>query len=206
MFIEKPASKISLAHRKPVFGVGINDAEYIVRTNRYVCPFYQRWQNMLERCYDHKYHQKYPTYIGCSVERRWLSFTLFKEWMISQQWKGMHLDKDLMYPGNKVYSSKCCIFVSSELNKLLNNMEAVRGRFPKGVCFDKQNKKFIVHCSVDGRSKHLGRFTTPEEASEVYITFKSKHIREIAEKHKSNRLLYLGLISHADILEKQLTK
>lgn len=32
---------------------------------------YQAWQSILERCYDNKYLEKSPTYIGCSVCEEW---------------------------------------------------------------------------------------------------------------------------------------
>lgn len=82
-----------------VEGIGINDANYFVapRVNgsRTVCPFYQRWHDMLKRCYSLKCQTDCPTYAGCKVIVGWHSFTAFKAWMMQQDWKNKHLDKGI---------------------------------------------------------------------------------------------------------------
>jgi len=71
MFIEIPASKMSIALRRLSFGVGVNDADYIVcnKTDgkRMTCPFYKRWNHMLERCYSEKFLERNPSYKGCTT-------------------------------------------------------------------------------------------------------------------------------------------
>lgn len=41
---------------------------------------YKLWKNMLYRCYDEKYQDKFPTYKGCSVSEEFKYFPYFKEW------------------------------------------------------------------------------------------------------------------------------
>lgn len=53
----------SMSKRKPVFGLGINDANYKVTG----CPYYKKWTNMLMRCYCKTYLDKNPSYEGSSV-------------------------------------------------------------------------------------------------------------------------------------------
>jgi hypothetical protein len=117
MFIEKSATKKSLSGRRPVYGVGINDADYITiyksNGSTLTCPFYRRWKNMLSRCYDKKYLERNKTYKDCSVCKEWLTFSNFKAWMIKQDWRGNHLDKDITSQGNKVYSPNLCLFVTN---------------------------------------------------------------------------------------------
>ena len=91
MFIEVKASKKSLTSRKPVFGVGVNDASYMTNHKDKdgiikVCPYYRRWKNMLKRCYSSKCQDKNPTYLGCAVSNEWLTFSNFKLWMEGQEW------------------------------------------------------------------------------------------------------------------------
>lgn len=155
---------------------------------------------MIRRCYDPKLHAKYHTYVNCTLSDEWLTFSSFKTWMKKQKWEGMDLDKDLLKPGNKLYSPESCVFVPQELNKLLTDGACKRGEWPIGVTFNKRAHMFKAYCRSNGRLKHLGYFNTPEEASEVYKAFKSNHVKEIAEGYKSNTRLYRALISHADLI------
>lgn len=179
-----PASKISLTKRKLVFGIGINDADYMIRPRLngkgVMCPFYQKWHNMLGRCYNPKYHEKQPTYLECSVCEPWLTFSNFRAWMVKQDWRGKHLDKDLLILGNKTYSPETCIFVPGDINKLINDHAAKRGKWPIGVCFDKASGRFRARCRVNGGYRDLGRFSTPEQAHKAYVIFKEEHIHQIA--------------------------
>ncbi|MEH6451150.1 MAG: hypothetical protein V7765_20970 [Oleispira sp.] len=209
-FIEVPASKNSLSKRKPVFGIGINDANYVaqpvVESKKISCPYYRAWKNMLMRCYSEKYQTKRPTYIGCSVDKEWLTFSVFRAWMEGQDWQGKQLDKDLLIPGNKEYGPAACIFVSSQINSLLNDHAAERGDFPQGVGFDKALGKYKAYCSVNGKMKHLGCFTSIPEAEITYLTFKSELIKQIAseEEAASNPKLQTALLRHTELLINKL--
>src|SRR5690554_513591 len=106
-----------MKNRKLVHGVGVNDADYVIqkweefgyvdgkRKRKLVwrCPYYGVWVRMLERCYSAKTQDRRPTYKGCSVSEEWLTFSTFKDWMKTQKWEGLQLDKDLLFEGNKVY-------------------------------------------------------------------------------------------------------
>ena len=65
-FIEIPASKKSISSRGVIHGVGINDADYMVRITRdqktHQCPLYRTWLHMLERCYSKKFKEKHDNY------------------------------------------------------------------------------------------------------------------------------------------------
>ena len=197
-FIEVPAGKRSFSQRKLVYGIGINDADYVVEQRvggkRTVCPSYRKWVDMLTRCYSAKYHEKHTTYSGCSVTEEWLTFSNFKRWMDRQEWEGMQLDKDLLVEGNKIYNPKHCLFIPSKLNTLLTDSSAIRGEWPIGVSFNKKAGKFRASCSVDGKDKHLGLFSTPTLASAAYKEFKSILIADVAGQYKSNCKLYTALM------------
>ena len=91
MFTEIPANNLSLSMRKPIYGVGINDANYTVQPTIngkiVICPFYTKWTGMLKRCYSPQYQEKHPTYVECTVTSEWLFFSVFKSWMANQDWK-----------------------------------------------------------------------------------------------------------------------
>jgi len=190
-FIEIPASNKSIAKRKPLFGVGINDSDYIVAKisdkGKIVCPYYRVWASMISRCYSSKYQKNRPTYKGCAVTSDWLIFSNFKRWMMTQEWQDKVLDKDILVTGNKIYSKDMCIFVTNQINTLLVDCARSRGMWPLGVNYKKQTNKFMACCSVNGKSNHIGYFTTPEEASAAYRAFKYRLILS-ASKEQVNPL------------------
>lgn len=184
MFKEIPANKSSISRRKPVEGVAVNDANYVVSPiingKRVVCPFYCKWHSMITRCYSEKEHLTNPTYKDCSVCEEWLTFSNFKAWMIKQDWRNKELDKDILNQGNKVYSPRNCIFVSREINALVNDNKASRGELPLGVCFDRG--KYKVQHSDKKENKYIGRFDNKEDAFKAYKKHKTALIHSIAMK------------------------
>jgi len=191
-----------------VQGIGVNDSPtpvYTTVTGKQVTDHcYQAWQHMLERCYDPKFHERCPTYIGCTVVEEWRSFTVFRSWMLDQDYHGKHLDKDIIHPGNKMYSPEFCCFVSRQVNNLLTDHGAARGEWPKGVYFDKRNGRFIAHIRKHSKLHNLGYFDTPQEAAAVYRASKSAHITEIANQHPDSRIR-AGLLLHAANMRKSNT-
>jgi len=115
---------------KLVRGVGINDLPYRAQVKEevtknggkriqksvFTCKYYTAWTDMLTRCYSKKLLESYPTYIGTSVCSEWLYATTFKKWMDQQDWHGKSLDKDIIVPGNKLYSPETCAFVLQATN------------------------------------------------------------------------------------------
>jgi hypothetical protein len=180
--------------KKLVCGIGANDADYIVQPvvngKKVWCKFYQTWVSMLKRCYSQKTLEAHPTYKGCTVVQEWHSFMAFRAWMISQPWVGMQLDKDLLYPGNKVYSPETCIFVSSAVNKFTTDSASARGEFPIGVCWNKKDRKFQAHCGnpFTGKQEYLGRFDCPLDAHESWRKKKHDLAVSLAAKQDDDRL------------------
>jgi len=183
-FIKRKANARSLAKRKLVCGVGVNDSLFlimnIVNGKEVVYQPYRAWKNMLGRCYDPILHERQPTYIGCEVCPEWLIFSNFELWFLTQDWQGKELDKDIISQGNKVYSPATCCFISSQLNTLLVARDAARGACPMGVSWCKQNKKYRAKIGIGGKSKHLGRFNIMEEAKAAYDSAKYAEIHRHA--------------------------
>ena len=192
--------------KKLVCGKGINDADYSIYTyingKRIECPYYSKWSNMLKRCYSPEYQESNPTYKGCTVAEEWHSFMNFRVWMESQAWKGLHLDKDMLIPGNKIYSPAACMFISRAINNLLNDSEAAREIHPQGVVFRKDKKKFQAAIRKNGKAVFLGYHSTPEQAESAYIKAKVSHIRSVAEEQIDR--LAEALRRHAMLIEAKL--
>jgi len=194
MFEEIKANCHSINRRKPVYGVGINDAPYKVKFRvdgkvKYACPYYLRWVDMLKRCYGRKYQAKSPSYKGCFTCKEWLVFSAFKLWMEKQNWQGMSLDKDIIKKGNKEYCEKFCSFVPTEINNLIL-MPRVND-LPVGVSFCKRNANYKARLKKNNKECNIGRFDSPEEAGKAYLTAKSSHIKEVSLKYFKDGLINL---------------
>ena len=191
--------------RKLVFGVGVNDADYIISPTingrRVTCVFYQAWKDMLKRCYSEKNQTKHPTYIGCSVCEEWLTFSNFKKWMELQDHEGKQLDKDILITGNKIYSPLTCVFVSRQVNSLLNDRSAARGKYKQGVVLHSSGV-FRAQINTYGRTKYIGQRKTEAEAYSLYVPFKAAYIREVADTQESK--VKSALYRHATELENTL--
>ena len=179
---------------KLILGVGINDADYVVQPTvngkTVVCPVMSVLINMLVLCYHAVSLDRYPTYKGCSVSAEWLSFMAFKEWMINQDWLGMHLDKDILVPGNKVYGKDFCVFVPPALNGFTLDSRAARGEWPIGVYWHKESKNFRAQCQNPFTKKYeyLGRFSNPDAAHEAWRAKKHEHALKLAAQQTDPRL------------------
>lgn len=194
---------IKMKTKKLVCGVGINDADYVVkkfeitdvggkRKQKRVwrCAYYQTWKDMLVRCYDAKYQERHPTYTGCTVATEWHTFSNFRAWMEKQDWEGLQLDKDLLIKGNKVYSAETCVFVSQTVNKFANDHGASRGEWLIGVNWHKQAGKFRAQCRIpfSGEREHLGLFTCEVEAHEAWLKRKLELAHELAVEQTDERV------------------
>lgn len=171
--------------KKLVQGVGINDGKYPATIGGKRTKEYALWQNMLDRCYNKTYHTMHPTYLGCNVSDNFKQYSYFHEWCQLQIGFGIadfHLDKDLIYKGNKEYNENNCVFIPLEINSVLTKSNAARGLLPIGVT--KNGNNFLARCNIGGTTKTIGTFTTPELAFNAYKTFKESHIKELAEKYK----------------------
>ena len=182
-----------------VLGVGRNDSEHSVYEYStvegelrllWICPIYRVWKHMLERCYSPKLHARFPSYIGCTVVAEWLSFSAFRAWMIDQDWEGRQLDKDILTPGNKVYSPDTCIFVDANLNSFLTDRGAACGQWPTGTHRPRSVGKFRARCQNPfSRSReHLGYFDDPAEAHEAWRSRKHQLACAYADQQTDPRI------------------
>lgn len=177
---------------KSVLGVAcIGNAT--VAVNRKAIQQYYEWRGMIRRCYDENSRHNNKCYTDCTVCDEWLCYENFKKWYDENFYQideeKMCLDKDILLKGNKIYSPNTCIFVPIRINSLFTKGNARRGNYPIGV--SKRNssryktEKYSSVCSIiNGTSKHLGYFDTPEEAFYCYKEFKENYIKQVADEYK----------------------
>ena len=180
--------KVKDPYAHSVCGVGVlgtryPSSEYGVHTKEY-----KLWCSMLTRCYSDIFKKQRPTYEGCEVSESFKSYEYFYEWCNKQigfNNKDWQMDKDLLVKGNKVYSENTCVFIPSEINSLLINCTASRGKHLIGVYWSKTANAFVARVSRNkGCSEHLGLFNTEIEAFNAYKQAKENYIKEQAEKWK----------------------
>ena len=172
-----------------VYDVGFNDVGFRTSIDGKHIWQYGLWKGMLQRCFNEKEKQRYPTYENITCCDEWLSFATFFEWVNKEVgYKGspvgLALDKDIIVKGNKTYSPDFCSFVPQAVNSLLNDHGNARGDFPVGVTFHKETGKFKAQLSCFGKVKHLGLYTTVEDASFAYKTAKEAQIKIVATQYK----------------------
>jgi hypothetical protein len=152
---------------------------------------------MLERAFNlHGHWGKWPTYVGCSASENFKDYQFFAKWCNMQKGfnlrdengKVWQLDKDLLVPGNKVYSEDTCVFLPPKLNYILLDCGKARGILPVGVYFEKRSGsgKFKAQISENGKRINLGRYNTAEDAFDVYRSAKIEYVKRIAEQYKDD--------------------
>lgn len=180
-----------------VHGWGLTDVSSYKDGTRETCPFYRKWVDMVKRVHSKKYLLKYPSYDGCSIDEQWKKTSVFKNWMMGQNWEGLELDKDILHFGNKVYSPETCVFVPEYVNSVLLMRDRCRGAFPVGVKRRAKDKRFphlpqsSKYCSSvnngDGKYVSLGTtFTTPEDAHRAWQVGKKDAILRVLERYRAD--------------------
>ena len=145
--------KVKNPYHPNVYGVGyIGQGKYKTSVNGKNTEAYKTWKNMLRRCYDPYEINREPVYIDCYVCDEWLCFQNFAEWYYKNYYEcnneEMHLDKDILIKGNKIYSPETCVFVPQRINSLFTKSDASRGKYPIGVSWHKASNKFMTQCSI----------------------------------------------------------
>lgn len=176
----------SLSQRKPLYGVGINDADYVIQPTingkRALCKAYQTWSGMLQRAYSDVWHKRYSTYMDVTVCDEWHKFSTFKKWFDVNYVNDWQLDKDLLTP-TKVYSPDTCLFIPSWLNKFTIDSKAIRGNFPIGVSLHKRDGVFQSNCKnpITHKKEYLGSYRTPEKAHLAWMARKIEIAYELKD-------------------------
>ena len=182
---------ISCPYEPKIYNVGyFGEGKYICKVGKTNTKCYDTWNSMLGRCYSEKFHLKNPSYIDCKVDEKWFNFQNYGIWFDENYYKckneEMCLDKDILYKGNKIYSSETCIFVPKRINSLFVKSDIARGNYPIGVSYNKRDDILEVWCNNSRKRVYLGRFkpNQVEEAFQCYKQFKEKIIKQTADEYK----------------------
>jgi hypothetical protein len=181
---------------KIVYGVGyLGDGKYKTGTSKAHTLAYAGWYEMIRRCYS-KNKKKFPTYSGiCTTCEEWHNYQNFAKWFddnyIDTE-ERLHLDKDILIPGNKEYSPDKCLLVPQRINMLFLNKPNKRG-LPNGIWVDKYGR---YRAEYNGYM--LGAYDDILDAFEIYAKEKEEAIKSVAEEYKNmiSLKLYNALLNH----------
>lgn len=176
-------------YRKSYYGVGfLGVGRHLSILNGNKTKAVITWEGMLQRCYCPRYQKYKPTYKGCSVHPDWHNFQVFAEWYNNQEYngEGYQLDKDILYPENKIYSKDTCCLVPREVNSLVSIKRSKYGsNLPTGVHYVKSRKKYTTSVGTGEDRRRFGHYDCPYEAHKIYVREKIKMVRIKAVQYKN---------------------
>lgn len=154
---------------KPVyFGVGfLGGRRFKSKLNGKSTTAYNRWKQMLARCYDDKTQEIMPTYKGCFVCEEWHDFQNYAKWFCENYMPECDVDKDILFESNKIYSPATCKFVSHQENSEKASAKVYVFKSPSGelkeiynlskFCYENDLTSANMHKVINGeRSHHKG--------------------------------------------------
>ena len=167
---------------RSVYGVGyVGEGNHIIIQNKKVSLSYEVWSEMLARCYLEERKHLHPAYFGIvTVCDEWQCYHRFADWYEEHTYEcdgRLHLDKDILYPGNKEYSPEKCLLVPQRINMLFMNKPNKRG-LPNGII------KYPCGYLAKYNQQELGIFPTVEEAYHEQTKKKKQAVVQIANEYK----------------------
>lgn len=191
---------------KLVYGVGVRDDH--ISSDRKITKTGRLWHGILGRCFGENNKDKFKTYIDCSVSEDWLVYSNFKrdiESMVGYGEEGWHLDKDILFKGNRLYSRETCCFVPQHINARFKRSSKNNTGLPSGVQIRNSGKtvKYISTCNdIDCNKVYLGRFETIDEARIAYVHAQHNVILEMVDLYedKLDSRVIVALVKRAEDL------
>lgn len=174
------------AGQKLLCGIGVNDTTDPVfgvdgDGNRWWCPYYSCWYNMLRRV-----SGKYDTYRNESYKKvsatpDFLRFSQYKPWMKNQDWEGKTLDKDILGDGT-LYSFETCCFIPNDVNVFLTGLHTPTERL-YGVSYRPKTNSYIARIFYKGHNHTQGIFKNKYLARAAYVKGKLKFFEDVVKDH-----------------------
>ena len=104
--------------------------------------------------------RKISSIFSSGQSKLWHNYQNFAQWFNENRYDvegRLHIDKDILYPGNKIYCPDTCLLVPQRINMLFLNKPNKRG-LPNGII--KSSDRYLVkYCGVE-----YGYENTLEEA------------------------------------------
>lgn len=178
------SGNVKNAYDKTICNVGyVGEGKYkTTEPNGKLTRIYVTWHDLIIRCYDKDKRHLHPTYEDCEVCEEWHNFQNFAKWYTKNYYdigKGrMHLDKDILIKGNRIYSPETCVFIPQRINMIFMG-KPNKYNLPSGI-----SKTDNGRYSTTYNTKGLGTYDTLEEALIPYNVAKVEHIHNVAKEYK----------------------
>ena len=172
-------------HKRGYRGVG----KYKTMENGKQTKTYKTWLAMFTRCYDENARCYNENYKDCIVSEEWWNFQNFALWYEQNYYdieeEQMHLEKDFLVKGNKIYGPEYCVFCPRSINSMLTTNKSRRGDSPIGTSYDSRDRKYYVRVQDGhGNSHSLGSYSNSYDAFKVYKEKKEYYIKCMADEYK----------------------
>lgn len=197
-------------NKDKVAGIGIYDGKPFASNNT---PLeYKYWHNMLHRCGNVSIKEKYNTYENAYCVKDWEYFSGFKDWFSRQVHdQGYQLDKDILIPGNKIYSPDTCALIPYWLNTCFVTCFKKKD-LPLGVTLssykakDPSKQKYVARLGGD----FLGDSLNAEDCHKMWQRAKILQIEDYAERYKLEKGyrkdIFDAIIYRRDLVKEELLK
>ena len=181
--------EVKCPYDRNIFGVGyIGEGNYPTKINDKPSKIYYTWKHMLERCYAPNHDINKPSYAKCTVCDKWHNFQSFAKWYDENYYEVpndfMCIDKDILVRHNKVYSPDTCMIVPQHINNMFVGHDKSKDGIPPGIVYNDLSKKYTVRFNMYGKNKHLGIYSTLNEAFLVLKNHKEQYIKQVADEYK----------------------
>lgn len=166
--------------KRTTYGIGyLGCNKTSIDGDRYI---YQKWADMMQRCYDENTHKLKPHYDSCTAEIEFQNFSNYRLWHKENAMgdRKVDLDKDVLISGNTVYGSETCTLIPHFTNTLFENRRGVE----TNIVFNNTTGKYDVTMSILGKRREVGTFDTEKEARQGFIDYKQDYIRKYTKKCK----------------------
>lgn len=152
-----------------------------------VSDSYNCWRGIIERCYSDKWAAKHPAYYDkAEICVEWLNFQEFAKWFDQNSYdigsERLHLDKDIQFKGNKIYSPYHCILIPQSINEQFKEHSGKRRLEDQDLPYTirRSGQKF----KVNYRGNNLGTYNTVNECVIVYEEAKRKYVKELLKNYE----------------------
>jgi len=209
---------------KLVYGNGVNDTNIsgpaaYRRDGRLIhYPEYEMWKGMLLRSFSQREKVRRPACVDSLCCEDWKLRSNFQRWYFSftehlaNDGSKLHLDKDLLFIGNNLYSPETCCLIPNYLN--LSIRDGTRTDVPwvryvqKPDMVNPLKKPWRASVYNEGKHIELGMFSTQAEGHYFAQICKANVLetsvlpRYVEEKSVNNSVVE-ALILRVDLLRQQ---